>query len=90
MRECNLTQISVRFRHADFQAVDAEDSVVQLCLLLLRTGSDYAPVLDPDNGNLVAILGYLDILNLLEKAGNQYPHFFSQTLQELGTLIAHA
>eukprot|EP01036_Dinobryon_divergens_P026751 gene26751-35433_t len=77
-------QISVRFRHADFQAVDAEDSVVQLCLLLLRTGSDYAPVLDPDNGNLVAILGYLDILNLLEKAGNQYPQFFSQTLQELG------
>lgn len=80
----------MRFRHADFQAVDAEDSVVQLCMLLLRTGSDYAPVLDPDNGNLVAILGYLDILNLLEKAGNQYPQFFSQTLQELGTLKAHA
>jgi len=73
----------VRFRHADFQTIDAEDSVVQLCLLLIRSGIDYVPVLDPDNGNLVSILGYLDIVHLLDQAAAQHPHLFSATLEQL-------
>lgn len=73
----------VRFRHADFQAVEAEDSVVQLSVLLLRSGNDYVPVLDPDTGSLVSILGYLDIVHLLDQAAIQYPQFFGQTLQQL-------
>lgn len=70
------------FKHSGFQAIDAEDSVLQMCLLLLRTNNDYVPVIDADNGNLVSILGFLDIVNLLSQASTQYPQLFNQSIQD--------
>lgn len=71
-------------KHADFQTVDAEDSVFQLCGILHRLSADFVPVIDPDEGNLVSILGYLDLVHLLHEASRQYPQFFSATIQQLG------
>jgi 5'-AMP-activated protein kinase regulatory gamma subunit len=72
------------FKHSDFETVDAEDSVLQLCRLMHRLGTDYVPVVDPDEGNLVSILSYLDLVHLLHEAAKQYPHFFSSTLRQMG------
>jgi len=70
------------FRHAGFQSIDAEDTVLQMCILLLQTDNDYVPVVDSENGNLVSILGFLDIVHLLNQASQQFPNLFAQTLQE--------
>lgn len=72
----------VLFRHAEFLAVDAEDSVHQMCLMLLRTENDYVPVVDADNGNLVSILGFLDVVQLLTQAAAQYPNLFSRSVRD--------
>lgn len=72
------------FCHGDFQPVDAEDTVYQLCLQFLRSDSDFIPVVDPDNGNLVAVLGHLDILYLLAQISQEYPNLFAFTIEELG------
>lgn len=71
-------------RYQDFETIDAEDSVFQLCRILQTRGRDFIPVIDPDEGNLVAILGYLDLVNLLNTAAQQFPHLFSQTIEETG------
>jgi hypothetical protein len=36
-----------------------------------RHEADYVPIVDPDEGNLVAILGYLDVVHLLDQAAKQ-------------------
>jgi 5'-AMP-activated protein kinase regulatory gamma subunit len=72
------------FSHADFQPVDAEDTVYQLCLQFLRSDVDFIPVVDPDNGNLVAVLGHLDILFLLSQISQEYPNLFAFTIGDLG------
>ena len=33
----------------------------------IRLEADYVPVIDPDDGNLVSILGYLDVVHLLDQ-----------------------
>jgi len=71
-----------KLRHSDFQPVDAEDSVYKMCRLLQRQGADYVPIIDPDEGNLVAVLGYLDVVNLLDTAARQFPHLFVTTIEE--------
>jgi 5'-AMP-activated protein kinase regulatory gamma subunit len=58
-------------------------SVSQMCLMLIRTGLDYLPVVDPDSGALVSILGYLDIVHLLYQASVQFPDLFALTIQQL-------
>lgn len=77
--------IGLMFKHAvsGFQSIDAEDSVSQMCLMLIRTGLDYLPVVDSDSGALVSILGYLDIVHLLYQASVQFPDLFSLTIQQL-------
>lgn len=65
----------------EFQSIDAEDSVHQLCAVLARLDMDHAPVIDPDNGSLVAMLGYMDILHLLIQLGHRFPSFFETTLE---------
>jgi 5'-AMP-activated protein kinase regulatory gamma subunit len=77
--------INLMFKHAvgGFQSIDAEDSVSQMCLMLIRTGLDYLPVVDPDSGALVSILGYLDIVHLLYQASVQFPDLFALTIQQL-------
>lgn len=70
------------FQHSSFQSIDAEDSVNQMCKLLLRSGNDYSPVIDPDNGNLVSILGYLDIVHLFNQTAKQYPHIFNVSVKQ--------
>lgn len=71
------------FLHSDFQPVDAEDTVYQLCLQFLRSDVDYIPVVDPDNGNLVAVLGQMDILFLLAQISQEHPNLFSFTIEQL-------
>eukprot|EP01038_Epipyxis_sp_PR26KG_P005121 gene5121-7134_t len=74
----------LKFRHTGFLPIDAEDSVNQMCLLLLRTDNDYVPVIDADNGHLVSILGYLDIIHLLDQAAKQHPNLFGMSIQQCG------
>lgn len=81
IRDMMLTAPLV-FRHAGFQAIEAEDSVMQMCTLLLRTDSDYVPVIDPETGNLVSILGYLDIVHMLNQAALQHPNLFALTIEQ--------
>ena len=70
------------FRHAGFQAIDADDSVLQMCSLLMRSDSDYVPVVDSESGSLVSILGYLDIVHLLNQAAQQHPNLFALTIAQ--------
>jgi len=68
------------FGNNEFQSIDAEDSVRQLCAVLSRLETDYAPVVDPDTGSLVAVLGYADVLHLLIQLGQRFPVAFDATL----------
>lgn len=77
-----LAQTHQVFAQPEFTSVDAEDSVYQLCCTLNRTAADFAPIIDPDTGNLVGILGYMDILHLLLQASQQFPQYFSGSLQQ--------
>lgn len=71
------------YQHGDFHALDAEDSVQQLCLQLVRLSADYVPVIDPDSGSLVSVLGYIDIVHLLDQAAKQHPNLFFETLEQM-------
>lgn len=75
------------FLHPDFQPVDAEDTVYQLCLQFIKSDVDYIPVVDPDTGNLVAVLGDLDIIFLLSQISQEFPNLFSFTIEQL--VIGH-
>lgn len=77
------------FRHAEFLPVDAEDSVFQMCAMLLRTDNDYVPVVDGDSGNLVSILGFLDVVQLLNQAAMQHPNLFARSIRDSGVGTAH-
>jgi CBS domain-containing protein len=71
-------------QHAEFNPVDAEDTVYQLCLQFIRSGADYVPVVDPDNGNLVAVLGLLDVMFLLSQISQEFQNLFAFSVSELG------
>lgn len=73
------------FRHSETQSIDAEDTIFQLYIILRRSLTDYVSVINPDEGNIVAILGYPDILNLLHIASRQHPQLFGATLQQIMT-----
>lgn len=73
----------IQYQHSDFHAVDAEDSVQQLCLQLTRLTADYVPIVDPDAGSLVGVLGYLDVVHLLDQAAKQHPNLFFETLEQM-------
>ena len=66
----------------EFQSIDAEDNVHQLCGVLAKLETDHAPVIDADNGSLVAVLGYMDILHLLIQLGQRFPSFFETPLEQ--------
>lgn len=66
-------------------SIDAEDSVLQLVMLLDRLGTDYIPVVNPDEGNIVSVLGYSDVLNLLHVATKQQPQLFIHNVQTILT-----
>lgn len=78
---------ALTFRHPDFQSIDAEDSVYQLYMLLERLGTDFVPVINPDDGNIVSVLGYLDIAHLLNEAAKQHPHSFPHTVDQVGNFV---
>ncbi len=50
---------------------------------LLRSGNDYVPVVDADNGNLVSILGYLDVVYLFSQTAKQNPQIFNVPIQQI-------
>lgn len=79
-----MTSRSVTFCHAEFESIDAEDSVYQLYMLLERSGAVFIPIVDPDEGNLVSVLGYLDLAHLLNEASKHHPKVFSTTVEALG------
>jgi CBS domain containing-hemolysin-like protein len=76
-----MTSDSLSFRQKGFQSIDAEDSVQQLYMQIQRQGVDYVPVVDPDTGSLVSVLGYLDLGHLLDEAAKQHPRLFGQTVE---------
>jgi CBS domain-containing protein len=73
----------VTYQHNDFHALDADDSVQQLCLQLTRLSADYVPIVDPDAGSLVSVLGHLDVVHLLDQAAKQHPNLFFETLEQM-------
>jgi hypothetical protein len=58
--------------------------VFQMCAMLLRTENDYVPVVDAESGNLVSILGFLDVVQLLNQASMQYPNLFARSIRDAG------
>jgi CBS domain-containing protein len=74
----------LRFRHTEFHSIDPEDSACQLYFLLQRTNTDFAPIVDPDTGHLVAVLGYFSLLYLLHEACKQHSKYFFQTIDHIG------
>ena len=50
-----------QLEHPEFSSVDAEDSIQMMCYYFNRTQYDYVPVVNPDDGSLLSVLGYLDI-----------------------------
>jgi 5'-AMP-activated protein kinase regulatory gamma subunit len=77
------------FHNNSFQPIDAEDSVLQLCFLLMKTSFDYIPVIDPENGNLISILGPLDVLHLLNYISKLNESLFQQSVESLGIGTFH-
>lgn len=74
---------AMSFKHPDFSGIDAEDSINQLCLLMHRSNADYVPVTDPDEGGLIGMLGYMDIVLFLDQCAKQHAHYFFNTLKSL-------
>lgn len=72
-----LTDSVYRISFCEFQSIDAEDTIFQACSMLRRLECDYLPVLDPDEGNLLATMGYFDILILIVETARTYPHLFA-------------
>jgi 5'-AMP-activated protein kinase, regulatory gamma subunit len=68
---------------SEFHCIDAEDSVKELCGVLERLDVDYISVVDPDEGNLVAVLGDMDVLHLLAQLAHRYPTVFSAPINSL-------
>jgi 5'-AMP-activated protein kinase, regulatory gamma subunit len=67
----------------EFHSIDAEDSVKELCGMLDRLDVDYISVVDPDEGNLVAVLGDMDILHLLAQLAQRHPTVFASSIESL-------
>ena len=67
----------------EFHSIDAEDSVRELCGVLDRLDIDYISVVDPDEGNLVAVLGDMDVLHLLAQLAQRHPTVFSSSIESL-------
>lgn len=86
----------IAFSHKVFQTVDVEDTVFELCKSLQELRNDFAPIATSDDGaeaggvgrgsspgTVVAVLGYLDIVNLLDQAAKQCPHLFTERVEQL-------
>lgn len=57
-----LSSPVVSFKHEEFNSIDAEDSVYQLCMLMDKLDADFIPVIDP--GILFNYLFiYLDLIS---------------------------
>jgi 5'-AMP-activated protein kinase regulatory gamma subunit len=72
-----LSDSVYRISFCEFQSIDAEDTMFQACSMLRRLECDYLPVLDPDEGNLLATVGYFDVLILIVETARTYPHLFT-------------
>jgi 5'-AMP-activated protein kinase, regulatory gamma subunit len=73
--------------HPEFSPLDAEDSIQMMCHYFNRTQYDYVPVVNPDDGSLLSVLGYVDVLHLLNEAAKQHPEYFEVTLGQMGVRV---
>lgn len=73
-------------KHSNFTGIDAESSLLQMCFLLYNMNSEYIPVVDPIENNIVGVLGYLDALYLLAHSAQQFSLVASMTVNQLSTL----
>lgn len=71
------------FHNQGFQGLDAEDPVLQLVSMMYKNRLDYMPILDPDNGNLISILGPLDVLHLFDQIARTNEMIFNISLSSL-------
>lgn len=78
-----LSADDTMFVQSEFHSIDAEDSVRELCGMFDRLDVEYLSVVDPDDGNLVAVLGDLDVLHLLSQLAQRYPSAFSSSIDSL-------
>lgn len=74
---------SIPFTHPEFHFLEPDKSIYGLCQTLYDSKIDYVPIIDPETGSLVTILGYMDIVHLVDCAAKQYPAIFSDTLETL-------
>ncbi len=84
-----LSSPLVPFKHPCFDAIDAEESILTLIQKLRSTNADFVPVISVSDGKLVTILGYLNIIYLLDQASKQHPNLFIETIGEMGVGTFH-
>ena len=82
-----LNSPGFNFQHPDFSSIDAEDSVQMMCFFLNRQATNFVPILNPDDGTLVSILGYIDLIHLLDQASKQHPELFQTKLEEMNISV---
>lgn len=84
-----LSSPLVPFSHPCFDAIDAEESISTLIQQLKATNADFIPIISVADGKLVTVLGYLDIIHLLDQASKQHPNLFIETIGEMGVGTFH-
>ena len=69
------------FAVTSFQTVDVEDTVYEMCKSLQQLGSDFSPIINPEDtggdGNILCLLGYQDIVHLLGTSTYIYIYSYS-------------
>lgn len=71
------------FKNNGFYAIDAEDSIISLCELLINKNREFVPIIDSETGSLVSILSPCDVLHLLDQISKLNEEYFSLPLNKL-------
>lgn len=78
-----LSSPLMKFQHSIFDALDAEASSLLLVHQLFRSSADFVPIVNTEDGNIVSILGYLDIIHLLNEAAKIHSHLFMEKVSDI-------
>ncbi len=84
-----LSSPLVPFQHSFFDPNDAEESILTLIQQLRSTNADFVPVVNTSDGSLVSVLGYLDVVHLLDQGAKQFPNLFIETIGEMNIGTFH-
>lgn len=71
------------FSHYMFHPVDAEDPVYEMLKRLQQCKAEFVPITGGDDGRLVGVLGYMDLVHLMYQASVQFPQLFMERVENL-------